>query len=258
MADRARTGGTSDERLEAWVRLTARGFPYPPTPDLASRRRAGALAPRAEPRARLAWALAAGIVALAALLAVPQTRAALINVLQIGVVRIFLASPTPPLTATPGPTPTLLPSLSSLAGRTSLDQARGAVSFPIRLPAYPADLGEPDYVFVQDLDDSAVILVWLDANQPGRVRLSLHYLTNAGLAFKGIKEPPQALASASVNGQPAVWTEGPYILELRSGSWEFRRLIEGHVLIWTEGGLTLRLETDLPLEEAVRLAESLR
>jgi len=109
MADRARTGGTSDERLEAWVRLTARGFPYPPTPDLASRRRAGALAPRAEPRARLAWALAAGIVALAALLAVPQTRAALINVLQIGVVRIFLASPTPPLTATPGPTPTLLP-----------------------------------------------------------------------------------------------------------------------------------------------------
>jgi hypothetical protein len=35
-------------------------------------------------------------------------------------------------------------------------------------------------------------------------------------------------------------------------------LIEGHVLIWTEGEITYRLETDMPLEEAVRVAESLR
>jgi hypothetical protein len=35
-------------------------------------------------------------------------------------------------------------------------------------------------------------------------------------------------------------------------------LIEGHVLIWKEGDITYRLETDLPVEEAVKIAESLK
>jgi hypothetical protein len=36
------------------------------------------------------------------------------------------------------------------------------------------------------------------------------------------------------------------------------RLIDGHVLIWTDGNLTYRLETDLSLEEALKVAESLQ
>jgi hypothetical protein len=36
------------------------------------------------------------------------------------------------------------------------------------------------------------------------------------------------------------------------------RLVEGHVLIWADGSLTYRLETELPLDEALRIAESLR
>jgi hypothetical protein len=36
-----------------------------------------------------------------------------------------------------------------------------------------------------------------------------------------------------------------------------RRLVEGNVLIWFENGLTYRLESDLSLEETVRVAESL-
>jgi hypothetical protein len=39
---------------------------------------------------------------------------------------------------------------------------------------------------------------------------------------------------------------------------DFIRLIEGNVLIWTEGDLTYRIETDLSLEEAIRIAESLQ
>jgi hypothetical protein len=38
---------------------------------------------------------------------------------------------------------------------------------------------------------------------------------------------------------------------------DFVRLIDGHVLIWTDGVTTYRLETALDLEEAVRVAESL-
>jgi hypothetical protein len=35
-------------------------------------------------------------------------------------------------------------------------------------------------------------------------------------------------------------------------------MITGNVLIWTDGALTYRLESDLPLAEARRIAESLR
>jgi hypothetical protein len=35
-------------------------------------------------------------------------------------------------------------------------------------------------------------------------------------------------------------------------------LINGHVLIWEEGNITYRLETALPLEEAIKIAESLQ
>ena len=50
---------------------------------------------------RLAWAALAIIAALASSLAVPQVRAGLLEVLQIGAVRIFLGPPT--ATATPIP-----------------------------------------------------------------------------------------------------------------------------------------------------------
>ena len=255
--DNGPAAGGPDERLEALLRQAGRHFPYPAP----ARRRPAAIA-----RRRLAWALAGLAVLGLASLAVPQVRAGLLEFLQVGVVRVFLVTPTPtaPLPTAlatappPTPEPTLLPSLLNLAGHTTLAEARQAVDFPLRLPAYPADLGPPDDVFVQDLDGSAVVLVWRHPARPDRVRLSLHYLTSSIIGFKGVKEPPTAIEITSVNGREALWTSGGYVIQIKSGDWDFRRLIEGHVLIWTEGDLTLRLETDLPLDEAVRLAESLR
>ncbi|MBL8056102.1 MAG: hypothetical protein JNK29_05355 [Anaerolineales bacterium] len=246
--DNPSSAGGPDERLEALLRRAGRHFPYPPPAGPAAAR------VRGRPRARLAWALA-GLAALGLLsLAVPQVRAGLVEFIQIGVVRVFVAPPTAaPATVTPAPT--LLPSLLDLAGHTTLEAARQAVAFPIRLPAYPADLGPPDDVFLQDLDGSAVVLVWRDHARPDQVRLSLHYLSSPAV---GVKGQPEALQSTAVNGQSAVWTTGGYVIQVKSGNWDFRRLIDGHVLVWTEGALTLRLETDLPLAEAVRVAESLR
>jgi hypothetical protein len=39
---------------------------------------------------------------------------------------------------------------------------------------------------------------------------------------------------------------------------DFRRLVEGQVLIWEADGITYRLETELSMEEAVAIAESLK
>lgn len=46
-------------------------------------------------------------------------------------------------------------------------------------------------------------------------------------------------------------------MRLRNGNVDAWRLIEGHVLIWAVGSVTYRLETDVPLDEAVKTAESL-
>lgn len=125
------------------------------------------------------------------------------------------------------------------------------------LPAYPPDLGAPDRVFLQDLSGQVLVLVWLDPADPDNVRLSLHqYVGRDNLT--GLKYNPPVVRSTFVNGQQAIWATGPYFLELRNGQSQMVRLIEGHVLIWADDGVTYRIETDMSLEEAIRIAESLK
>jgi hypothetical protein len=274
------------DRWEARLRATARTLPFPPTPDVAqavARRLAlEAAQPSARARAvahppRWAWAVGALVIALAALLAVPEVRAGLIEFLQIGAVRVFLGAPSPtppssegevivtalPLTGTapavtPAPTEAFLTSVLQLAGETTLEEAKARAGFPVLLPTYPADLGAPDRVYLQNIGGAAVVLVWLNRAEPERARLSLHELGPGTFANKGA---PTSLETTTVNGRPAAWTEGPYLLEfLRNGrsDAELGRLVTGHVLIWEDSPMTYRLETDLPLEEAVRIAESLK
>jgi hypothetical protein len=213
---------------------------------------------------------------LVALLAVPGVRAGVLRWLQIGAVRIFLVatetpSPAPSATGTrpaatrtPPPSATPLGSVLDIAGETTLAGARARVSFPIRLPTYPPDLGEPDRIFVQTVgsaDGTAVVLVWLAPDEPDQVRLALYVLASPVMAdkifFDLIKKAPPEVELTDVNGQPAVWTSGPYVLMTDLGGLREYRLIQGQVLIWQDGELTYRLETELALEEAVRIAESL-
>jgi hypothetical protein len=285
----SRAGGAGpNAEWEARLRATARTFPYPPTPDIAGAARSRLDAESARPvrlRPRLAWAVIAVLLILGGLLAVPQVRAAVVQFLQIGAIRIFLAEPTPtmtptltpspsplppavvtsssisteePPTATPQPTPTPLSSVLDLAGETTLAEAQAQVGFPIHLPTYPPDLGPPERVFLQDLGGPVVVLVWLDPEQPDRVRLSLHQL---GPGTFGQKFEPPVVRETTVHGKPAVWTEGPYLLQFQRGGqtvYDTRRLVTGHVLVWVEEDITYRLETDLSLEEAVQIAESLQ
>lgn len=261
-----------DNVWEARVQTTATAFTYPATPDIAGavRRRLQAGPTRSAPGRRwLVWATVSLLIIIGGMLAVPQVRAVVVDFLQIGAIRIFLTQPTstvtPPLTPIPpltevSPT-TTSPSSSSLlqlAGATSLVEAQARVDFPIRLPGYPSDLGPPDRVFLQDLAGPVLVLVWLDADHPDQIRLSLHQLGPGTFAQK---VEPLIVQETSVKGQPALWTQGPYLLQFeRDGQVivDTRRLVTGHVLIWVEKGITYRLETDLSLEEAVRIAESLK
>jgi hypothetical protein len=264
---------SQDDRVYLENRLTqaAQSFLYPSTPDIVRAVRVKLDSPQ---RLTLTWKLALAVVlaAIAILLAVPEVRAGLVGIFRIGVVRIFPATPTPTPTNTrvpviripteeptqmvvfPSATPDLV-DLFDLFGETTLESARQRASFPIPLPTYPSDLGVPDRVYYQPRA-KMIILVWMQPDDPQKVRISLHMLGPDSAIVK--KMDPQVISETSVNGQYAVWTTGPYPVQIRANDYDFARLVEGHTLIWEQDNITYRLETDLSLEEAVRIAESLK
>jgi hypothetical protein len=223
------------------------------------RRAAVPAAPRRRSTAWRRWMSLAAMVLLALLLITPQVRAGMGNVIRIGAVRIGLApattaAPSPPYT---GPVPTPLPSLLDLAGATTLDQARTQAGFPVRLPAYPPELGAPQHVFLQNLDGPMVALVWVDPVHPSSVRLALFELSSGVYIYKS---GATTVTETTVHGQRALWTEGPYLVQvIENGqvAYATRVLVNGHALIWAEGSITYRLETSASLDEAVKIAESL-
>jgi len=268
------------EPSESRLHEIARDFPYPPTPDiargvrdrLADQSHRAALVPR--PVLLRHRALVGALLVLilfAGLMAVPPVRAAVIEFLQVGVIRIFLAepSPTPTPTATSVPTPgvTLSPtqaftptpgdmvSLAQIAGETTLESALAQASYALRMPAYPPDLGDPDRVFVQDADQPVVILVWTAPEDPEKASLILFQIPPD--SWMGKKVVFESIQQTQVNQQEAVWAIGPHFLLLNDGNVDLKRFVTGRVLIWAENDITYRLESELSLEEAIRVAESL-
>ncbi len=141
------------ELFEKQVLSLSKGLEYPRTPEIAGTvmtRLRGATRPRFISR-RLVWSLTIILILFSSLMLIPSARAAILEFIQIGVVRIFPAEPTPlappnqeippptvPITATPAPTSQpLIPLLEKLAGEMTLEEAQKAVDYPILLPSYP-------------------------------------------------------------------------------------------------------------------------
>src|SRR5512145_535103 len=164
---------------------------YPRTPDVAgsvmkrlrgfpSPTRRGGRGERRTLSRPLVWSLTILLILCASLMLIPSARAAILEFIQIGAVRIFRLEPTPlappnqeapatmvPVTATPRVTAEpLIPTLERLAGEMTLEEAQQAVDYQLLLPSYPSDLGQPDRVFVQETDGDMTILVWIDPQRP--------------------------------------------------------------------------------------------
>ena len=243
----------------------SKGMDYPPTPDIAgfvTARLRPAKSPRLLSKA-WAWSLTIVLILLLSLLLIPPARAAILEFIQIGIVRIFpqpveptvVPNPTfeAPITATPISS---LPFLETIAGKTTLEDAQEKVNYPILLPTYPTDIGEPDHVYIQNADGDMTILVWMDSQNPESVLMSLHFIPPGSWAIT--KVSPTVIEETSVNGVRAIWAVGPYPLRFTNGDLEFTRIVNGNVLIWANDTITYRLETDLSLEEAIKVAESLQ
>ncbi|MBZ0303740.1 MAG: hypothetical protein K8J31_28630 [Anaerolineae bacterium] len=228
------------DEFEQQIQQVARQFAYPPTPGLR-------IQPPARRRSlRLAWA-GALLTVLAAVVLIAPLRAAVMEWLRIGVITIGI-----------GEAPTLtpaLPTLLNLFGETTMAEAQAAAGFPLR---QPADFGPPDRVYQQSADGRAFVLVWLEDPVARRPAISLYQFAADSPAYGKMLS---IAANTQVHDAPAIWTDVPHLLQYQGISGVFTQrafLVEGHVLIWAEAGVTYRLESTLTEAETVAIAESLR
>ena len=126
----------SKELFEQQLTSIAKGLDYPRTPNIAGSvmKRLPLAAPRRILLRRFAWSLTVVLILFSSLMLIPPARAAILEFIQIGIVRIFPAAPTPvispqqespgtvlPVPATPSVTSEpLIPILERMAGEKSL------------------------------------------------------------------------------------------------------------------------------------------
>lgn len=205
--------------------LRALAIELPPEPDLR-----GAVLERLDRRRvplRPALALAA-LAVVGALFAIPQTRAAILDFLQIGSVRVERVETQPR-----APTGVLL------GEEVSLDEARDAVEIELAVPArYRAVYLDGEFVTFE-LERGVYLTQW---GGTGPTLLQ----KEAG--------PNTRFEEVFVNEGPALWIEGAEHVVVRGPE----RRMAGTVLIWERAKVTYRLEGVEELHEALAVARNLR
>jgi hypothetical protein len=227
-------------------------WPEPvPGPDLAPRLASpGPITPRRR------WIPAtAVVVALITLLLVlsPRAREAVADLLGVAGIEIELQ---PELEVPIG-------SDLALGRAVSLEDGIESVDFPARVPTR---LPEPDGVYVSE---GRLDMVW-----EGQALLPAAGDTGVGVLYsqfasetggdrfvKGVG-PGSDVVPVEVGASTGFWIEGaPHIIFYEDGSGqrvEESVRLAGNVLMWETDGVTHRLETAVGLDEALRIAESVR
>ena len=233
---------------------------WPETPDIA-----GAVSGRlTAPPARRPWwrvdrpawqvAVVGVAVIIAVVMAVPPARSAVLDWLGFGSVRIVREEPRPSRFA----------SALGLGEPVTLEQARRR--FPVLVPA---ELGEPDAVYLTDEPSVRIDLVYRE--RPG---LPSSSNTGAGLLvteLHAVAEPliektvgqGSEVTRLTVGGDPAFFISGAehgfaYLQRGGTGAFEPQRLAGNTLLVERADGVLLRFEGEIDRDEAVRIAESVR
>jgi len=272
---RASLAAIDDVALEGALRDLATALAYPAAgsaaSDIASRVRQRIVAepPASARRNPFGWLGGRPIrrslvVAIAALLVL----AAVAGAVTFGLpgIRIIFGGPTPSLIASPS-APIGSPVGQALGVGTllSIEDAERLADLDLILPPDPA-IGPPDAAY---LLANRVALVW--SERPG---LPADPATGVGLLLSEFKgtiddgyfqktlESGTEVTPVTVNGGPGYWISGPphffWFVDPSGQAIDDVHRVVGDTLIWTDGDVTYRLESQLGMDEAIRLAESLR
>ena len=160
-----------------------------------------------------------------------------------------------------------------LLGRlASLEEARAAVDFPVRVPA-AAGFDVPQEIYLLDQDQGAMVsfvypagpgLPASDETGVGALLTQFQGEADRNLIEKGLLvdgAPETHLEAVTVGGGPGFWVSGAphafFLVCYDVGECRQERYrLAGNVLIWEQDGVTLRLESALPQEDALAIAES--
>jgi hypothetical protein len=226
--------------LEQRLHALGRDLAFPPEPDLAARTRRVA---RPFP---WRWvALAAATVALTAAFAVPSSRTSILRFFHIQGATVERVETLPPAQERS--------SAGGLGRRVSLEQAQRRLGFRLLLPPLAA---KPPVHLLEGALATVILRVGGTPVLLSEFHAQSSELLKKSVGGKTVVEPVR------LDGQPGLWVEGPphtltYFTEY--GSFRERTVkITGNVLLWTHGGVTLRLEGRLSRAEALRLARTLR
>jgi hypothetical protein len=238
--------------LERALTAVGRDLEVPEAPDLvpAVLAQLGSRSPARPERRR--WVLAVALVvvaALAATLAIPDARSALLRFLSIGGERIELVDALPEV-------PVQDDLDLTLGERVTLEEARRRSSFPLR------ELDEPpDGVFLGERGT-----VWFLYGSPERPRLLVAQssLVPPGeeVLLKKVVAPETRVERVEVDGSPGIFLSGEahFVVLVDENGFivEDSARLARDVLIWESGGLGYRLEGDFDLDDALRVAAALR
>ena len=241
------------DHLERELAALGRDLDFPREPDLAPRVRARIEARRSWlPRRHvLAFAVAALAVAVAAVLAVPPARTAILELLGLRGVTVERV----------GELPAVKPrgDLAYLGERVSLAEARRRTPFPIREPAL--DGLDDAKAFVRSSPTRAVTLVYGDVAEPRLVLTQFRARLDDEFVQK-VAGPGTRAERLTVAGGRAIWLSGEphgFAFALPGGRFATEDFyLARNTLLWESGDLTLRIEGDLTREQALTIAESVR
>jgi hypothetical protein len=257
---------SAELRHEELLALAA-AVDWPETPDFAARLELGAVEreqpragsplewlrartrrdPAARPWGALRTAVAIGLTVVIAVAAVPPARSAVLELLGLTSGERIVRVPTATL---PSSSPRF-----ELGPRTSLDAARGAVDFPVRVPPL---LGAPASVHLaRTIPGGMVSLAYGDEAVLSQFR------GGATRYIQKLVGPDTRVEEVEVDGARGYFISGPPPVVLfedeRGQVVEGRPVLEGSsVLIWDAGGIAHRLELRGGRERALAIARSLR
>jgi hypothetical protein len=218
---------------------------WPEAPDLREgvlRRLSSERRPR-EWRRPLVVALAALVVVVGALLAVPQSRSAILDFFGVGSVTIRSVDEYPELPLEPG--------RQFYGERMSLAEARDRAAFPVRVPNVEG-LGTPKVYYLEDVQQVSLVY-----GSPQNPRLLISQIIGTGAVEKLVNSDQTDLELVRDDDANGVWVEGEHVLYIPQLDEELR--VVGNTLVMERADhVTVRVEADIPKEEALEIFRSMR
>jgi hypothetical protein len=228
---------------------------HPATPELAPRvrqRLAEGPTPRFAPGGRRALLIALAVLAVAigAVMAVPQTRAAILEFFHLRGVTIERVGELPTV-------PVNDDFNKLLVGRpVTLEEAEELVSFDI---VVPEALGDPDGIYYQDSPPGGMVSLVYGTLENPRVLFTQFRATVDQVIYKKVAATTR-IQPVQIDGRQGYFLSGdPHDFAYYDADQQFRQelvRLAGNTLLWERGLVTLRLEADITLQEALKIARS--